>query len=493
MDETEVDHAQSTAAASNRAIEHAGLRDLFSYPLIDAVRERRTRRVARGVSIEAGPLSHHSTSAPEPLSALEEAVLVASIGITGAVIHDGPLTKPTGASELGSPFLNVIASGASSADNAQATHFFMINDEGVWLIRRLRGREAAAFLRDFPARWSDRSEADWVAAADHVKRKVYDRRLEFPREWPYYLGWNAQHSNVPGTTCFLPVVDNTRQYINALLILTSEPRGRAPLFIDDYRTFRPRSLPDWIAWVAMNLRLVERIPYQPIGGVKRVREGRFSKDVPAPLGVVASARTDHEAFLALQTLLLTGEALGLGGWIHSCPLPPHVMQRDESAGRLGLGFREDGPKLPRLRRWPPTPASQPNYVGIDGVLEGLCPPYVSSMDEAVDAVLEEKYGSGGAYADAEVFATRYRNRSDAEAYLREQSPHPPEAIAYTKEICSYVYDTYGRFPAHTDAWNLPGIWAQFSHVELPYYERFAAPAHVRRQRETAEIWGRATG
>jgi len=480
--------AQTTAAA-----EHPGLRDLFSYPLIEAVRERRTRRVARGVSIDGGPLSYRSDSQPEPLTRLEEAVLIASIGVTGAVIHDGPLTKPDGSNELGSPFLNVAASGASSADNAQATHFFMINDEGVWLLKRLRGREAADFLRDFPTRWADRTEADWIAAADHVKRKVYDRRLDFPREWPYYLGWNAQHSNVAGTTCFLPVVDNTRQYINALLILTSEPRGRAPLFIDDFRKFTPRRALEWIAWAAMHLRIVERIPYQPIGGIARVREGRFSKDVPAPLGMIGAARTDHEAFLALQTLLLTGEALGLGGWVHSCPLPPHVMQRDEQAGLYGLGFREHGPKAQRLRRWPPMPASQPNYVGIDGVLEGLCPPYVSSMDEAVDAVLEEKYGSGGAYADAAVFALRYRDEADAETYLRIQAPHPPEAIAYTKEICTYLYETYGRFPAHTDAWNLPGIWAQFSHVELPYYERFAAPEHFRRQRETAAPWGRNAG
>ena len=488
-----MDVAEPTAAAADHTpAGHPGLQDLFSYPLIDAVRERRTRRVARGVSINAGPVGYESTSDPEPLSPLEEAVLIASIGVTGAVIHDGPLIKADGSDELGSPFLNVVAAGASSADNAQATHFFMINDDGVWLIRRLRGREAAEFLRQFPARWQDRTEADWVAAADHVKQKVYDQRMSFPREWPYYLGWNAQHSNAPGTTCFMPVVDNTRQYINALLILTSEPKGKAPLFIDDYRTFSPRTLVDWLAWAASHLRLVERIPYHPIGGMARVREGRFTKDVPAPLGFLAAARTDHEAFLGLQTLLLTGEALGLGGWIHSGPLPPYVMQRDESAGLLGLGFREHGPKLPRLRRWAPTPASQPNYVGIDGVIEGLCPPYVGSMDDAVDAVLEEKYGQSGAYGDAGVFATRYRDKGDAEAYLREQKPHPPEAVAYTKQICNYIYDTYGRFPAHTDAWNLPGIWAQFSHVELPYYERFAAPEHFRRQRETAALWGRKT-
>jgi len=479
------------AADTPAAAENAGLRDALSYPFADVLRERRTRRVAQGTSIDGGEVGHDSDKAPSPLSPLEEAVLIASIGITGSVIHDGPFTKPDGAPELGSPFLNVVAYAASSADNCQATHYFMFNDEGTWLIKRLRGHEARDFLRDFPRDWHDRTEADWIAAADLVKRKVYDERLSFPRQWPYYLGWNAQHSNVPGTTCFLPFVDNTWQYINALLILASEPKGRAPLFIDDFSPFRPRNAMEWAAWVAMQLRLVERVPYQPIGGLKRVREGHFSKDVPVALNAVGAARTDHEAYLMLQNLLLTGEALSLGGWVHSGPMPPYLMQRNPDEGLLGLGFREDGPKLPKFGRWPPTPASQPNWVGIDGVLEGLCPPYVSSMDEAVDAVLEAKYGEGGAYADAELFASSYRESAPAEAYLRHQTPHPKEAVAYTKEVCNYLYETYGRFPVHTNAFDTPGIWAQFSHLELPYYEKYADPNHFRRQRENAGIWGRS--
>ena len=39
-------------------------------------------------------------------------------------------------------------------------------------------------------------------------------------------------------------------------------------------------------------------------------------------------------------------------------------------------------------------------------------------------------------------------------------------------------ETYGRFPAHTDAFHLPGIWVQFSHLEIEYYEQFANPAHI---------------
>jgi len=469
---------------------HPGLEDLMSYPLMAALQDRRTRRVAQGVSIKAGEISHESRNRPSPLSALEEAILIAATGVTGTVMHDGPLEKPDGGRELGTPFLNVVARAASSADNAQATSLFMINDEGVWLLERPRGRAAIELLAGIPPRWEDRTEEDWIASADAVKRKVYDRRLDFPREWPYYLGWNKQHSNVPGTTVFLPVVDNTRQYINVLLILLSEPRGRAPLFVDDYRKFHPRSVADWLAWAAMHAGVIEKIPYQPIGGVNRARGGFVSSDVPAPLGGIGTARTDHEAFLLLQNLLLVGEGLRLGGWVHSAVLPPYIMQRDPAQGLYGLGFRTDGPaKRGRFGRWPPVPAAQPNFVGIDGVLEGLCPPYVMDMDAAVDRVLEEKHGPGGAYADAKAFAAAYRDRAAADAYLRLAAPHPPEAVEYAKEICRYLHDTYGRFPAHTDAFHLPGIWAQFSHLELEYYDRYASPEHYRRQAGRPELWG----
>jgi hypothetical protein len=171
---------------------------------------------------------------------------------------------------------------------------------------------------------------------------------------------------------------------------------------------------------------------------------------------------------------------------------PYVMRRDPGNNHLGLGFREHSTKAEpsRLKRWPPVPASQPNYVGIDGVLEGLCPPYVTDMDAAVDEVIAEKFGENGPYGDPAVFGQSYRDRASAEAYLKLAERHPPEAIAYTKEICRYLVDTYGRFPAHTDAFYLPGIWVQFSHLETEYYDRFANPSHARRAREGKQIWGR---
>jgi len=478
--------------AEHAAADHAGLRDFLSYSFADAIQDRRTRRVAQGVSLEGGPLSYTSENAPSPLSPLEEAILIASTSVTGAVMHDGPIDRPNGNKELGTMFLEVAGRAGSSADNAQATSMFMINDEGIWLIERPRGEQAVDLFTQIPPRWEDRTEDDWISFANAVKRKVYDGRFEFPREWPYYLGWNGQHSNAPGTTCFLPIVDNTRQYINVLLILLSEPHGKAPLFVDDWSAFKPKSAMDWAAWAAAKVGLVDAIPYQPIGGIKRARGGFVTQDTPAPLGQIATARTDYEAHFLLQNLMLTGEALRLGGWVHGAPMIPHIWKRDPANGILGLGFREYSakPSTSRWKRWPPVPASQLNYVGIDGVLEGLCPPYVTDMDAAVDQVLEEKFGPNGTYVNAKVFAQAYKDEALAATYMRNAGHPPAEGIEYTKEICRYLVETYGRFPAHTDAFYLPGIWVQFSHLETEYYERFANPRHARRQVEGKRIWKR---
>jgi hypothetical protein len=455
---------------------------------MDALTARRTRRIARGTSIEAGPLTHHSDNEPAPLDALEEAILITSItGITGVTQHDGALVKPDGTPELGTPFLHIMARTGSSADNCQATYFFMLNDEGMFLLRHPTGRAALELLRDLPPKWEQWTPEDWIEAAARCKVKVGDGRMDFPREWPYYLGWNAQTSNVPGTTIFFPVVDCTWQYINALLIIATEPEGKRPVFVDDWRAFRPRGAFERIAKLAGSLGLAEKIPYHPIGGLKRIRSGYVSKESVAPLGFAHTMRTDYEAFFYFQNLMLLGHSMGLGGWIHGSIFPPYIFQRDPAKGWHGLGFRFQEPKT--RSPMPPVPASQPNPVGIDGVLEGLCPPYVKTMDEAVERVLEQKYSKeGGAYGDAGVFGRSYRRPEDAQAYLQNGTRFAPDVIAYVKEICNYVYDTYGRFPAHVDSFYTPGMWLQFSHLEMEYYDRFFDPSQYELQREHDALW-----
>jgi hypothetical protein len=481
--------AEKPVTAAVPGGDHKGLRELFSYPLMSAITERRTRRVARGTSITSGPISHTSTNAPAPLTPLEEAILVVSTGLTGRVtMHDVPALNDDGSSRFGAPLINIIARSASSIDNAHAVSFFMINDEGTWLIKQFRNREALAMLSRFPPKWEDWTEDNWLTAAAAVKHRLYKERLDFPRRWPYYFIWNRQISNRPGTTILLPIVDLTRQMINVFLSLLSEEDGERPLFVDDWSRFRPRTLLDWGAWFGSKVGLVPAISYQIIGGANRARGTWLNRDYPAPLGYANTLRTDYETFFQLQNLMLMAQAMGLGGWIHAAVGAPYVFERDPAKGKFGIEFRMQQPK--KWRRWPPLPTTQPNPIGIDGLLESLTPPYVKSMDEAVERVLEEKYGPAGTYGDSSVFDRSYRKSDYGDAYLKMAATRPSKkAVDYAKEICNYIYDTYGRFPAHTNAFHLPGVWLQFSHLEMEFYDKYFDRDLYHRQAAHHELWG----
>jgi hypothetical protein len=466
------------------------LESLLGYPLLSSIRERRTRRVSRGTSILAGELSHESRNSPAPLSPLEEAILIVSTGLTGLTnMHDVPLQSKDGSKELGTPMSGILSRSAASPDNCQATSFFLVNDEGTWLIQQPKVPEALAMLRGFPPKWEDWSESDWISAAKAVKLRIFDRRIEFPRQWPYYLGWNKQLSNVPGSTVFVPVVNLAAQWINVLLFMLSEPDGQRPLVIDDWQKFRPKSLIDCVAWIGSLLRLVPRISYQPVGGIKRVRSGFVNPDKIAPLGLMSTMQTDSEAMFQMQNLMLMAQAMGLGGYLHASVPSPFLFQRDPAKEIYGLGFRFDEPKT-NWHRWPPLPSTQPHPVGLDGILEACCPPYVKSMNDAVDKVLDEKFGSQGIYRPDGVFNRQYRSGGSAAAYLRAATPYSRETVQYVKDICNYVYDTYGRFPAHVNAFHTPGLWLQIHHVELEYYEKFFDPSLYSWQAEHERVWGK---
>ena len=221
-------------------------------------------------------------------------------------------------------------------------------------------------FKEIPPRWEDRTEDDWLAYANAVKRKVYDQRFEFPREWPYYLGWNAQHSNAPGHD-----------------LLPARRRQHAPV----HQRAADPALGAEGHGAAVHGRLAP-VPAQGrrrLGRVGRVEGRRSSTRSPTSrsaassacaaawsrrtrrrrIGSLGTVRTDHEAYFLMQNLMLLGEALRLGGWVHGAPMIPHVMRRDPAKGYLGLGFREHStkPATSRFKRWPPVPASQPNFVG----------------------------------------------------------------------------------------------------------------------------------
>jgi hypothetical protein len=155
------------------APEHRGLRELFTYPLMSAIFDRRTRRVARGTSIPSGLISYTSSNKPAPLTPLEEAVLIVSTGLTGSVTtHDVPARNFDKSERFSAPLINILARSASSIDNAHAVSFFLINDDGTWLIKQHRNQQALAMLSQMPPRWEDWTEANWLAAAASFKHRL---------------------------------------------------------------------------------------------------------------------------------------------------------------------------------------------------------------------------------------------------------------------------------------------------------------------------------
>ena len=71
--------------------QHRGLEEAQRYPLFSAIAHRRSRRISKGLrTVAAGSLTYASTKEPQPLSPLEEALLIAATGTTGTTMPDRP-------------------------------------------------------------------------------------------------------------------------------------------------------------------------------------------------------------------------------------------------------------------------------------------------------------------------------------------------------------------------------------------------------------------
>lgn len=352
-----------------------GLNHALRYSLFDAIFNRRSRRVSKGVSVAAGSLSYRSEAAPQPLTPLEEALLIAATGVTGMPMHDLPFQTEQGVGVFGTPMLKGSGRAAGSPDNAQAAHFFLLNDSGTYFLKQPEDVDPYTFSR------GQVTPEALIAYAERCKVKVLDHRLDFAREFPAYINTNKWNSNVPGSTVLVPVVDMTKQYINGFMYVLSQEEGHRPVFVDDWNFYKKAGVSRW------------------------VKNGFLNKTIPAPLGYLGTFRVPIEADMLLQNIWLAIQAMGLGGWVHAAFYAPLLLGDPEYAKLYGpgLGFRFERPKKTLrstlLKLLTPLPAWCPNPVGLDGVLEGFCPPYYASMSDAVDALLAEKYGKGGLYSD----------------------------------------------------------------------------------------------
>ena len=79
--------------AQDRFTQWPQLQEALSFPLFEAIYGRRSRRFGLGMEIKEGPNQFTSPHPPEPLTELEEALLLsAGTGVTGFNLADMPHT-----------------------------------------------------------------------------------------------------------------------------------------------------------------------------------------------------------------------------------------------------------------------------------------------------------------------------------------------------------------------------------------------------------------
>ena len=430
---------------------HAGLEELLAGSLFNTIWHRRTHRVSRGVRvIDAGSMTYRSEQAPHPLEELEEAVLIAATGCSGLTMPDRPFQDPaTNEFIMAKPNLTMEGRTAGSPDNAQGTHFFMMNDSGTYYLRKLSPTDAPLTAELL------------IERARQAKVRVLPHRIDVPiaRNFPAYLDSNRFLSNLPGTTVFFPVVDLSQQYINGLMYILTQPKGSRPMLVDDRNFYRAAGVGKW------------------------VKNGFLNPEIKVPLGVIGTLRTHIEADLLLQNLMLLAEAIGLGAWIHASLSPPILLGDPKFTAQYGsmLGFDFVTPRfrlldilrwqvlLPRLANLRAHPVGL--KAGDEYLIQCKCPPFYPSMAAAVDDVVAHKFGPNGVYRDKAKFDRIY-NADFGDRYLNEAKEYGEDVIACVKDVCTYIYQTHGRFPAHVDAIFVPGVWLQVHHPDIEYYDRF---------------------
>lgn len=454
--------------------DEAGLEQLLAYPLVDALTHRRSRRFSLGASMPGGGLAYTSRHEPVPLSRLEEAILCfAAVGLSGFCLADLPY-KPGRLHEGGGGNVMATLTGrtGASADAVHGTGLFLINDEATYFIKR---------PQDFPL-----DEIDTLARMarhrrfeevfDRMRVRVRDGRAAVAREVPVVFPFNKWSTNLPGTTYFLPVSDLSGMYINVILSMFDEQMG---LFIVDERArFRPAGIARFGKSRGGPLHddLDDGDRVFPIVGLE---------------AVILEFLLAEQAFL-VHNLSLMEQAMGLGGWTH-------FATATETSWLRALGFRLGSQRLSQALRasWftrllmrllgRDREVSYGLGLTIDGadLLRPFCPPYYRTMEEAVLAFLDLKKARAWQAPLRPEFHGTWR---DPRAVQVEIPPFSDACIAATIAYCTYIYETYGRFPAYYGPMRTT-LAHQAHHLDLEFYDRFYGDgAYTATQAKHQECW-----
>jgi hypothetical protein len=420
--------------------------------LLDALKNRRSRRFALGMSMPGGPLAYQSRHPPVPLTEAEEATLVFSAcGITGPALADLCYAPGHGGSIMSGLIGRTIASG----DCLQTVALAVVNDTGTWFVRRPQNfspDEIRELIRLNRA-------GEFLETYRRSRVQLFDHRVHPPMEPLFNINANRWSLHAPGTSYFLPINDLTFMYVNGLLEILNEDTGA--YLLDERAGFRPAGL----------------------GRFAKSRGGHLDDDPSngrvATIKHVEQLVTDFvnlEQGMMLQNLGLMTEALGLGGFSH--------FANHDLGWFQALGFRSVAMKASRYLGAGPLVtlgmnltrknSEVPFFLGLESkgeeLMKALCPPNYASMEAVVRAVVAHKTGENGVFRRRDGVSA-WQNNSAVVGSVR---PVSERAIAATIAYCNYVWKRYARFPVHVPAFRC-GLGFQSGHIDPGFYDAFYRP------------------
>lgn len=415
-----------------------GLIEAANFSLIEAIHGRRSRRFARGASIPDGPLAYTSTEKPEPLSEMEQMLLLTTVaGNTGwsNLIPHNRFYSPKIPNYAGA------AGGRTfpSAAGFHTTEFFFTDDTGSYFLP----------TRDMAPVAGPGDDIDMHAyLAAHKSRivKLSDGRLNTPRVPQHMEMHNEWCANVPGSTLVIPVADLAQHMILVLCYLVQN----GTCIFDD-------------------------VNGQPIPGLDQFRS-IVDVENPFPLAYVeqlALTEVTVETATSCYAGALMLQAMGLGGWMYEGINPFSVLGASGDPEVPGLGFDFDMPQGALL----------PHVTGLKGVFEGHTPPHFANMRDAVMSVVERKFGAGGPFNGAT--DGPYKK---TETIRTNATPFGEEQINCVVTMAQYIYDQFGRFPATVPA-IFTLMYLQAHKLDTGFYDaHFDKGAYLATHRDNARNW-----
>jgi len=403
-----------------------GFKDMMAFGLVDALLGRRSRRFFMGAEIPDGFFAYKSRSKPVPLSELEKSLVVAAC--SGNTSWHHLIFR----AQRYAPYLSNYAGAAGGRTFPSSAGFhtsktFFTDDEGVYVVEM---RDAPAF-----AERDDRGSLNLADFADNVRkrtRKLQGGRLRIPSEVPFTEAHNTWVFNKPSTLLVMPVGDLSQ---HVLLNLCYMLQNGLVLHDDIHK----RAIPG-----------IEG--FKDIVDVKNVWPITFVEQWSLSELTVELATSCYAGTLMLQ-------AIGLGGWMFNGVDAFAVMGASGDPQVPGLGFRYD-----RDERWP-----YPNPTGLEGVMEGYCPPHYPDMRAAVEGVCERKFGPEGPFHPDTPGPWKDSRRVRSAAQVHDERFR--ECVALQAQ---YVYDTFGKFPGTVPSMFLI-MYLQAHHLDLDFYDHFFKP------------------